>query len=56
MRLSLQHTHHSPEVYEEHNVYFKPGVVHPADVAAMAYSSINDQAERGHNEGVGLGI
>lgn len=52
----LQHTHHSPEVYEEHNVYFKPGVVHPADVAAMAYSSINDQAERGHNEGVGLGI
>lgn len=44
-----------PEIYENHNVYSKPGVVSPEAVSAALYESLDDRPNR-QSESLGMGI
>lgn len=45
-----------PDVYEQRGVYFKPGVVSPAEVAAAKYENFNHEEALSRSEGRGMGI
>lgn len=45
-----------PDLYEQRGVYFKPGVVSPAEVAAAKYENFNHEEALSRSEGRGMGI
>ena len=45
-----------PDIYEHKGVYFKPGVVSPAEVAAAKFENFNHEAAMSRGEGRGMGI
>ena len=45
-----------PDIYEYKGVYFKPGVVSPAEVAAAKFENFNHEAAMSRGEGRGMGI
>ena len=56
----VMHHHPRPEIYEARmggGVYFKPGVVHPAEVAAAAFEHGEQMARRTEpSENMGRGV
>ena len=53
--------HHGPgpEIYKSRlpgTVYYKPGVVSPAEVAAANFESMDRPARQDYSEGRGMGI
>ena len=45
-----------PEIYEQKSVYFKPGVVSAAEVAAAKYENFHHEEGLSQSEGRGMGI
>ena len=45
-----------PEIYEQKSVYFKPGVVSAAEVAAAKYENFHHEEGLSRSEGRGMGI
>lgn len=45
-----------PDIYEHKGVYFKPGVVSPAEVAAAKFENFNHESAMSRGEGRGMGI
>ena len=45
-----------PEIYEQKGVYFKPGVVSAAEVAAAKYENFHHEEGLSRSEGRGMGI
>ena len=45
-----------PDIYEHKGVYYKPGVVSPAEVAAAKFENFNHEESLSRGEGRGMGI